>query len=177
MDAHRLISMKPSSMTRTGQLRAISREGQQVKATDAAYRAGFLDGDGSLHFQLARQQEYKHGFYIRSSMSLSQSTSARQGLEYLQSLVGGGYLRDRQTGMSDLVITSRPLLSHILNAVEPYVVFKREHVDRALWLLPQIKPRVEAKFLRLAREVDAFSDPKLFEIEAHQRRRCGATSA
>jgi hypothetical protein len=129
-----------------------------VKASDASYLAGFLDGDGSIHFQLVRQREYRYGFYIRASLSLSQSSSARHGLEHLQRVIGGGYLRDRGTGMSDLVVTSRPLLIETLRAVEPYVVFKREHVRRALWLLPQLGPRLDAQeFLRMAREVDTFA--------------------
>jgi len=129
-----------------------------MKASDASYLAGFLDGDGSIHFQLVRQQEYRFGHYIRASMSLSQSTSARHGLEHLQRVVGGGYLRDRGTGMSDLVVTSRPLLIELFQAVRPYVVFKREHVRRALWLLPQLGPRLDVQeFLRVAREADAFA--------------------
>ena len=129
-----------------------------MRAVDASYLAGFLDGDGSIHFQLVRQREYKHGFYIRASLSLSQSTTARRGLEHLQQLIGGGYLRDRGTGMSDLVITSRPLLEEVLEAVAPYVVFKTEHVRRALDLVRRIRPRPSAEeFLELAHEVDAFA--------------------
>jgi len=129
-----------------------------MRAVDASYLAGFLDGDGSIHFQLVRQREYKHGFYIRASLSLSQSTTARRGLEHLQQLIGGGYLRDRGTGMSDLVITSRPLLEEVLEAVAPYVVFKTEHVRRALELIRRIRPRPSAEeFLRLAHEVDRFA--------------------
>ena len=129
-----------------------------MRALQAAYVAGFLDGDGSIHLQLVRQKEYKFGFYIRTSMSFSQSTSARRGLEVIQTIVGGGYLRDRGTGMSDLVITSRPLLLDLLTAVEPYVIFKQEHVRRALELVPRIQPRITAEaFLQLAYEVDAFS--------------------
>jgi LAGLIDADG endonuclease len=79
-----------------------------MKASDASYIAGFLDGDGSIHFQLVRQREYRFGFYIRASVSFSQSTSARHGLEHLHRVIGGGYLRDRGTGMSDLVITRSP---------------------------------------------------------------------
>jgi hypothetical protein len=123
-----------------------------------SYLAGFLDGDGSIHFQLVRQKEYRFGFYIRASMSLSQSTSARSGLEHLQALIGGGYLRDRGTGMSDLVVTSRPLLIDLLERIQPHVVFKREHVRRALWLLPQIRSGLTSEeFLQVAREVDAFA--------------------
>src|SRR3974390_3249491 len=103
-----------------------------MRAIDASYVAGFLDGDGSIHFQLVRQKEYRFGFYIRASVSFSQSTSARAGLERIQELIGAGYLRDRGTGMSDLVVTSRRVLLELLTAVRPYVRFKREHVRRAL---------------------------------------------
>ena len=129
-----------------------------MRAVDASYLAGFLDGDGSIHFQLVRQREYKFGFYIRTSLSLSQSTSARRGLEHLQQPIGGGYLRDRGTGMSDLVVTSRPLLLETSEAVAPYVVFKREHVRRAREIIPRIRPRPGAEeFLELAHEVDRFA--------------------
>ena len=60
--------------------------------------------------------------------------------------------------MSDLVITSRPLLEEVLEAVAPYVVFKTEHVRRALELIRRIRPRPSAEeFLRLAHEVDRFA--------------------
>ena len=127
-------------------------------AEQASYLAGFFDGDGSIHFQFVRQKEYKFGFYIRASMSFSQATGARAGLEEIQRWVGGGYLRDRGTGMSDLVITSRPLLITLLTAMRPYVVFKRQHVHRALELLPRIRPRPSAEeFLEIVRLADAFS--------------------
>jgi len=129
-----------------------------MDAYDCAYLAGFLDGDGSIHFQLVRQRRYKFGFYIRVSLSLTQSTSARFGLEHLQRLIGRGYLRDRGTGISDLVVTSRPLLTTVLEDVQPFVVFKHEHVRRALELLPRIVPRMDPdQFLQVAREVDAFA--------------------
>ena len=130
-----------------------------MDVSTASYIAGFLDGDGSIHFQLVKQKEYRFGFYIRATVSLSQSTSARQGLEQIQTLLGGGgYIRDRGTGMSDLVITSRPLLLRILQEVEPYVIFKQAHVRRALAILPQLdRVRDPQVFLQLAHEVDAFA--------------------
>ena len=130
-----------------------------MNVSTASYVAGFLDGDGSIHFQLIRQKEYRFGFYIRASLSFSQSTSARHGLEAIQEMVGGGgYIRDRGTGMSDLVITSRPLLVKILQDVEPYVIFKRRHVAAALTILPQLERLREPEiFLQIARQVDAFA--------------------
>jgi hypothetical protein len=138
--------------------RAIPREGQHNESLERVLRCRILDGDGSIHFQLVRQKEYRFGYYIRATVSFSQSTSARAGLEVIQSLIGGGYLRDRGTGMSDLVVTSRLLLTDLLNAVEPYVIFKKEHVRRALELLPRLDLlRDPETFLQLAREVDAFA--------------------
>jgi len=129
-----------------------------MKTSDASYVAGFLDGDGSIHFQLVKQKEYRFGYYIRSSVSFSQSTVARPGLEHIQTVVGGGYLRDRGTGMSDLVVTSRPLLLDLLKAVEPHVIFKKVHVREALRLIPQLdRVRDPEKFLQLAHQVDAFA--------------------
>jgi hypothetical protein len=129
-----------------------------LKAEDAAYLAGFLDGDGSIHFQFVRQDGYRFGYYIRASLSLTQNTPDRRGLEQLRELIGSGYLRDRGTGISDLVVTSRPALLRILRAVEPFVIFKQLHVREALRLLPQIRPRMDVQeFMRVVRETDAFS--------------------
>ncbi len=130
-----------------------------MNVSTASYVAGFLDGDGSIHFQLVKQKEYRFGFYIRASVSFSQSTSARRGLEQIQTIVGGGgYVRDRGTGMSDLVITSRPAILRILQAVQPYVIFKKVHVERALEMLPRLdRVKDPEVFLHLARQVDAFS--------------------
>ena len=130
-----------------------------MDVSTASYIAGFLDGDGSIHFQLVRQKEYRFGYYVRASISFSQSTTARPGLERIQHLLGGaGYLRDRGAGMSDLVITSRPSLLEILQEVEPYVIFKQEHVGRALSILPRLdRVKDPEAFLHLARQVDAFA--------------------
>ena len=131
-----------------------------MKSSDAAYLAGFLDGDGSIHFQLVRQGTYRFGYYVRSSVSFSQATVARKGLEAIRGLVGGaGYLRDRGTGMSDLVITSRPIIQSLLRDVEPYVIFKREHVRRAFILLGRIEEIQKSpnRFLQVAYAVDDFA--------------------
>ena len=67
-------------------------------------------------------------------------------------------MRDRGTGMSDLVVTSRPVLMQILSDVEPFVVFKRKQVTKALEILKRIRRGLDPReFLELARHVDAFS--------------------
>jgi hypothetical protein len=43
--------------------------------TVLAYIAGFLDGDGSIFFQLIRKPDYRFGFQIRPSVAFYQKTN------------------------------------------------------------------------------------------------------
>jgi hypothetical protein len=45
-----------------------------MNPTTLAYVAGFLDGDGSIFFQLIRKRDYRLGFQIRSSVAFYQKT-------------------------------------------------------------------------------------------------------
>ncbi len=122
------------------------------------YLAGFFDGDGSLHFQIVRQKEYRYGFYIRASLVFYQSTVAEFGLLEIQSHLGTGRLRRRRGAMSDVTITNRDQISQILRAVRPYVIFKRKQVASGLRLLEQLPPpRDREAFLRVCESVDDFA--------------------
>ena len=123
----------------------------------AAYIAGFLDGDGSIHLQLVRQRQYRYGFYVRVSVSFHQHTTGRAGLEWLKAQLKAGYIRDRAGQMSDYVITSRPVIRILLSMIAPYVVFKRRQVQQALKLLDAIEAIDSAgRFLAVAQKVEAF---------------------
>src|SRR5262249_6839228 len=69
-----------------------------------AYIAGFLDGDGSVIFQLVRRRDYLYGYQIRSSVCFFQSTRGKAGLMWLKQQLGCGYVRDRAGDMSDYTI-------------------------------------------------------------------------
>ena len=75
-----------------------------MQDTIRAYIAGFLDGDGSIHFQLVRRRDYVYGYQIRVSVCFYQSTRGKAGLEWLKEQLGCGYLRDRAGDMSDYTI-------------------------------------------------------------------------
>ena len=124
----------------------------------AAYLAGFLDGDGSIHIQLIRQSEYRFGFYLRVSVSFHQHRTGRHGLEWIQKQLKAGYLRNRAGDMSDYIITSRPVIREFLIAIAPYVVFKKRQVEQALEILDAID-HINSKetFLSAARQADSFS--------------------
>ena len=124
----------------------------------AAYIAGFLDGDGSIHIQFIRQPEYRYGFYVRVSVSFHQHRTGRSGLEWLRERLKAGYIRNRTGPMSDYVITSRPVIRKLLTAIEPYVVFKRRQVKEALALMDAIEGiNSPETFLAVAHRVETFA--------------------
>ncbi len=135
-------------------------EGRPSTVHDAtrAYIAGFLDGDGSIIFQLVRRHDYVYGYQIRASVCFFQSTRGKAGLEWLREQLGCGYLRDRAGSMSDYTIVGWSAVKRILDIVEPFVIFKREQVDRALALLAKLdRPLTPQGFLEVAKLVDAFA--------------------
>ncbi len=126
--------------------------------TTRAYIAGFLDGDGSIFFQLVRRSGYVYGYQIRASICFYQNTKNKDGLIWLKQQLGSGYLRDRAGSMSDLAIVGYREVRRILLLVRPYVVFKKQQVEQALVLLDALKPKhTPQELLAMAQMVDSFS--------------------
>jgi len=72
--------------------------------TILAYIAGFLDGDGSIFFQLIRKKDYCLGFQVRTSIAFYQKTENEEILIWLKQQFSVGYIRRRRTGISDYTI-------------------------------------------------------------------------
>ena len=126
--------------------------------TTRAYIAGFLDGDGSIFFQLVRRSGYVYGYQIRASICFYQNTKNKEGLVWLKEQLGSGYLRDRAGSMSDYAIVGYREVRRVLQLVRPYVVFKKPQVEQALVLLDALKPKyTPQELLAMAQLVDSFS--------------------
>ena len=125
-----------------------------------AYIAGFLDGDGSIMFQLIERKDYIYGYQIRASICFYQDSNHKEGLKWLKEKIGYGYIRDRNDGVSDYTIVGYDKVKEVLKMVKPYVVFKAVHVVRALGLLSAIrdtfKPTPE-QLIKLAKLVDSYA--------------------
>src|SRR4030042_35023 len=125
-----------------------------------AYIAGFLDGDGSIMFQLIERKDYIYGYQIRASVCFYQDSNHKEGLRWLREKIGYGYIRDRNDGVSDYTVVGYDKVEEVLKMVRPYVVFKAVHVERALELLSAIRENLKPtpeQLIKLAKLVDSYA--------------------
>ena len=136
-------------------------EGRRVKmdSTILAYVAGFLDGDGSIFFQLVRRDDYLFGFQVRCSVAFYQKTEKVEILEWLQSIFKKGYIRHRKSGISDYTIVEPVEVRRILLMLETHVRLKHEQVVLGVKILERLQEASDAeKFLEVCRMVDRFKN-------------------
>ena len=128
-----------------------------MDATVLAYIAGFLDGDGSIFFQMVRRKDYCFGYQVRTSIALYQKTENERILLWLKEQFLSGYIRRRKTGISDYTIVEPKEVRRILELLQPYVRLKQEHVRLGLEILKEIPLAADAvKLFSLCRLVDRF---------------------
>ena len=136
-------------------------EGRRVMMdpTILAYVAGFLDGDGSIFFQLVRRTDYLFGFQVRCSIAFYQKTEKAEILEWLQGIFKKGYIRHRKTGISDYTIVEPDGVRSILLMLEEFVRLKHEQVALGLKILQRLQQASDAaSFLEVCRMVDRFKE-------------------
>ena len=109
-----------------------------MRDTTLAYIAGFLDGDGSIMFQLKPRSDYAYGFQIKATLAFYQKQTNRSILDWLQSNLLLGAVRDRNDGISEYDVEGLEPVRHVLELLRPYVVLKRVQVDMALQLIGEI---------------------------------------
>src|SRR5688572_792574 len=128
-----------------------------MDATILAYIAGFLDGDGSIFFQLVRRKDYCHGFQTRTSLAFYQKSENEEILHWLKQQFSSGYIRRRKTGVSDYTIVEPGEVRRILELLQPYVRLKKEHVRLGLEILGRLPLAEDAtELVSLCRLVDRF---------------------
>lgn len=127
--------------------RTIPREGLFLKREEAAYIAGFFDGDGSVRIQLQPRKRSRFGFRVRTIISFAQKIGHEEELRWIRKKLGIGYLYTRNDDMSELKIEGFERVEAILKKLQPFVLFKKKQVAlvlKALSLLNKKDPDVLA---------------------------------
>ena len=130
-----------------------------MESIELAYIAGFLDGDGSVFFQIVPRKDYKQKFQIRSSIAFYQKKDYVEILEWLKSYFGCGYIRHRKTGMSDYTIVDSKEVLRVLTLLQPYVRLKKKQIELGLEIFRKLQDQKSHEdFLQICRLVDGFKD-------------------
>jgi hypothetical protein len=130
-----------------------------MDSTTLSYIAGFLDGDGSVFFQIVPRQDYKQKFQIRTSIAFYQDTKNSCILEWFKEHFESGYIRHRKTGISDYTIVESKEVKKILKLLQPYVRLKKSQIELGLTILDKLeKKKSNQDFLEICKLVDKFKE-------------------
>ncbi len=124
-----------------------------------AYLAGFLDGDGSIYVRLKPSNDYRFGFQVAPYIVLFQSAKERSRFEEICSLIGLGYIRERNDGILEYTINKIDAIQEFLKLVKPFVILKKRQVELMERIL-ESKKNVETKedFKTLMELIDSFRE-------------------
>lgn len=112
-----------------------------MRESDIAYMAGFFDGEGYIGFTTNPITRLTAKYGMRTSYShCIQVRIVNTNLKVLKRLnkLWGGFIysrkvtKKRQTPTYDLILTSKTDIINFINKIYPYLVVKKEQIDKAL---------------------------------------------
>jgi len=128
-------------------------------SSEKSYLAGFLDGDGSIYVRMKPNHTYRYNFQVIAYIAFFQSSKSRDAFCILCDKIGCGKLRTRKDGILEYVISRQDAVYAFLNAIEPYLILKRDQAKLMRKILSQ-KSRVknEKDFKNLMTLIDSFRE-------------------
>ena len=99
------------------------------KTEDLAYIAGFLDGDGSVMFQLKKRSDTPRGKRLMFTICFYQDTRHEKPLFWIRKKIGIGYISRRNDGITELRINGYRRTKQILESLYPYIRFKKKQIN------------------------------------------------
>jgi len=129
---------------------------KHLSRTKCAYIAGFLDGDGSIYIRLKPNKDYHFGYQIAPNIVFYQSQKNLLFLQKIKEIIGAGYLRKRNDGITEYILGDVLSMSSLLKQITPYLIFKKKQARLFLQII-QKKTRVQTKkdFIALAQMIDS----------------------
>lgn len=129
----------------------------KLSKEERAYIAGFLDGDGSIHVRLKPNSTYRYRFQVTPAIVFYQSEKESSHLEWLHKMIGRGYLRKRNDGITEYILGDVDSIRELIKNLLPYLKLKQKQARLMLEIL-EMKQKIKSAtdFLRLAKKMDAF---------------------
>ncbi len=121
-----------------------------TKNAELAYIAGFLDGDGSLMFQLKKRAESNRGVRFMATICLYQDSRHDTPLSWIRTQLKCGYVSKRNDDMTELRINGFSQVRETLEVLQPYLRFKKKQAK----LLIQACKMLEEQTLRMMKPKD-----------------------
>ena len=100
-----------------------------ISRSEAAFIAGFLEGDGCIS---AKISPTSGSYRVRLIISFTQLTKNKIVLKYIQKLIGGKMQDYFSRNMSELTIFGRNEVFEILNILLPFLVSKKKQAEIGL---------------------------------------------
>ena len=111
-----------------------------------SYIAGFLDGDGSLMFQIKKRKAGKLKRRFMCTICFYQDSRHEKSLYWIRKILGIGYISHRNDGMTELRINGFKQTKNILENLIPFIRFKKDQA-RALYNAANLLNRKKGKSL------------------------------
>ena len=118
----------------------MGRQTKTLQNVDLAYISGFLDGDGSIIVQIKKAKDRKRGWRLMFTICFYQDSRHEKPLFWIQKKLGIGYISRRNDGMTELRINGYRKTKEILEALYPYVKFKKRQTKYVLKILRILEP-------------------------------------
>ena len=131
----------------------------KLSKEQSAYIAGFLDGDGSIYVRLKPNSSYRFYFQIAPAIVFYQSQKEMSHLEWLQKMIGRGYLRKRKDGIVEYILGDTESMKELIKNILPYLKLKQRQAKLMLEILRK-KQEVNSAtdFLRISKKIDLFRE-------------------
>lgn len=127
--------------------------------TNAAYIAGFLDGDGSINVRLKPNKAYRFGFQIAPNIVFYQSEKGINVLQRLMKMIGGGKIRLRNDGIAEYTIGDAATMKALINRIKPYLILKKEQASLLVLILKRKEnATTKEKFLEVVKLIDSYRE-------------------
>ncbi len=122
-----------------------------------SYLAGFLDGDGSIHVRIKPNSTYRYRFQISPAVVFYQSKKEKVYFEWLKSILGRGYVRERNDGIVEYIIGDKKSILWLIDQLMPYLVLKKRQAELIKEII-SLKEKVNSgrDFFELSKKIDEF---------------------